>query len=75
VTKIPFYEEYPMATEPKDLARQEMEDEYIVWADICRDKHGLPWPIPQTALADASDVHLAREIKKLKVLGRTPHEG
>jgi len=55
--------------------RREIEEEYRVWAQICNDKHGLPWPISEDELRNASDQDLSRELKKLKVLGRTPHEG
>lgn len=55
--------------------RQELLDEYRVWAKICEDKHGLPWPIVESQLASATDQEVLSEIKKLKMLGRTPHEG
>lgn len=55
--------------------RKELESEYRIWAQICLDKHGLPWPIGESEIKDATDQHLNMELKKLKVLGRTPHEG
>jgi hypothetical protein len=63
-----------MAQQPIDPSRQELEDEYRTWAQICLDKHGMPWPVKESELSSASDSHLTLEIKKLKVLGRTPHE-
>jgi hypothetical protein len=52
----------------------ETRQEYETWAQICEDKHGLPWPIPRDRVEASSLADLLREIKKLKVLGRTPHE-
>lgn len=63
-----------MAQSPIDSHRVELEQEYSTWAKLCEDKHGLPWPIPQDLLGDATDQAILVEIKKLKVLGRTPHE-
>lgn len=63
-----------MASNPVDRRRQELEDEYLVWANICLDKHGLPYPIQREGLKEVSDSELSAEIKRLKVLGRTPHE-
>jgi hypothetical protein len=55
--------------------RQALLDEYRVWARICEDKHGLPWPILESQLQTATDQEILAESKKLKMLGRTPHEG
>lgn len=55
--------------------RREIEEEYATWANICLNKHGLPWPIKVDAVKDATDQEIFAEIKKLKVLGRTPTEG
>jgi len=55
--------------------RRELEEEYRVWAQMCLDKHGLPWPVKDSDLNSISDQELSQEVKKLKVLGRTPHEG
>ena len=63
-----------MAQQPINSRRVELEQEYAVWAKICEDKHGLPWPISQDRLMDVPELDLLAEIKKLKVLGRTPHE-
>jgi hypothetical protein len=63
-----------MATQPIDRTRRELEEEYRTWARICEDKHGNPWPIHQDEIANASDQDLMSEVKKLKLLGRTPHE-
>lgn len=54
--------------------RRELEDEYAVWAKLCSDKHGLPWPISAESVPTASNLQLSLELKKLKTLGRTPHE-
>jgi len=64
-----------MATQPRDHQRENAENEYRVWAQICYDKHGLPWPITEDELPDAALPVLVQEIKRLKVLARTPHEG
>jgi hypothetical protein len=64
-----------MATQQPDPLRIELEEEYVVWATICMDKHGLPWPIKQESVSTVPVSDLLREIKKLKILGRTPHEG
>lgn len=58
-----------------DPAREELERLYRTWAQICMDKHGLPWPIAEENLSSTSSQKLLAEIKELKVLGRTPHEG
>jgi len=63
-----------MATQQPDPQRQEILDEYRVWARICEDKHGLPWPVSDDLLPDTDTSKLLLEIKKLKMLGRTPHE-
>jgi hypothetical protein len=63
-----------MATNPVNHERQEAESEYKTWAQICLDKHGHPWPVSEEELASISDQRLAQEIKRLKALGRTPHE-
>lgn len=63
-----------MATQQPDLHRQEIEEEYRVWARICEDKHGLPWPVPEDLIPNSDTSKLLSEIKKLKMLGRTPHE-
>lgn len=55
--------------------RKELLDEYRTWARICEDKHGSPWPLAESSLSNATDQEILSEIKKLKVLGRTPHEG
>lgn len=55
--------------------RRELEEEYTTWARICENKHGLPWPIKQDEITKALDSELLAEVKKLKVLGRTPAEG
>lgn len=62
-----------MAQTSKDR-RTELEQEYLTWAQLCLDKHGLPYPIQQEKLGESSDQDLSTELKKLKVLGRTPHE-
>lgn len=54
--------------------RQDLLSEYRTWARICEDKHGQPWPISESQLQSASDQEVMQEVKKLKVLGRTPHE-
>jgi hypothetical protein len=64
-----------MATTADDRHRKALESEYIVWAGICEDKHGQPWPFSVDDLPAISDAELSVEVKKLKVLGRTPHEG
>lgn len=63
-----------MAQSESDRRRLELVQEYTVWANLCENKHGLPWPILSDQLDSASDQTLLAEIKKLKVLGRTPHE-
>lgn len=63
-----------MATEAPDPRRLEAEEEYRAWARICEDKHGLPWPILEDAIPDSTTSRLLSEIKKLRTLGRTPHE-
>jgi hypothetical protein len=63
-----------MATTPPDHHREEIEEEYVTWARLCENKHGLPWPIKQDDLGSHSSADLLSEIKKLKVLGRTPPE-
>lgn len=55
-------------------ARRAAEEEYRTWAQICEDKHGMPWPITQDDVPDATLSELVHETKKLKILGRTPHE-
>jgi hypothetical protein len=60
---------------PASQSRLELEDEYRVWCRLCEDKHGLPWPVPEEDINATPDHKLLSEIKKLKVLGRTPHEG
>lgn len=54
--------------------RRELMDEYRVWANICKDKHGLPWPLAEDALDKALDSEILAEIKKMKVIARTPHD-
>jgi hypothetical protein len=54
--------------------RTELEEIYVAWARVCEDKHGLPWPIPVDRIQAASDLELQQEVKKLKDLGRIPHE-
>jgi hypothetical protein len=63
-----------MAQQPRDRQREELVEEYRVWAQLCQDKHGLPWPIHLDELDSASSQEILLEVKKLKVLGRTPHE-
>lgn len=63
-----------MVTKSRDV-RHELEEEYRAWARICANKHGLPWPVSDDELPTVSDSDLMAEIKKLKDLGRTPHEG
>lgn len=55
--------------------REELERLYRTWAQICLDKHGLPWPIEEDKISSVTDQKLLAEIKELKILGRTPHEG
>lgn len=64
-----------MATSTNDRDHRELFALYCVWAQICSDKHGLPWPLSRDEAQDAADDILMKEIKKLKELGRTPHEG
>lgn len=62
-----------MAT-AKSRQRLELESDYRTWATICLEKHGHPWPISEDDVAQATDQELSMEIKKLRTLGRTPHE-
>lgn len=63
-----------MANQPHTF-RSGLELEYRTWAQICLDKHGQPWPIADADVKDATEQELQLEIKRLKTLGRTPHEG
>lgn len=63
-----------MAINQIDRLKQEVIEEYITWARMCESKHGLPWPIHADELRDVELSTLLAEIKKLKVLGRTPPE-
>lgn len=64
-----------MATQQTDRDHRELFEQYCAYASICADKHGLPWPISREEARDAASDVLQSEIKKLKELARTPHEG
>jgi hypothetical protein len=55
-------------------ARQELESDYMTYAQLCLDKHGHPWPVSREKLKDTSDQELLLELKKLRALARIPHE-
>lgn len=64
-----------MATQPIDHAHKEAFEEYCVYARLCQDKHGLPWPLDRDEAENTPLDVLRAEIRKLKDLARTPREG
>lgn len=54
--------------------RLDLESDYEDWATICETKHGKPRMFSADELKSLSDSDLAKEVKKLKDLGRTPRE-
>lgn len=58
----------------EDAKRLVLIAELKTWDTICKDKHGFAMPLSEDDLAKLPLSDLELELKKLKTLGRTPHE-